>query len=1228
MHGHPAKIGKYEVLDVIGRGGMGVVYKATDPHIGRFVAIKMITGGDLERFYAEAKSTGNLQCPNIVTVYDLGDHDGDPYLVMEYLEGVSLESIIASGRRMNLLEKVRVIIDVCNGLSYAHQRNVIHRDIKPGNIMVLNDGTAKIVDFGIARIGDRRMTKTNQVIGSLHYMSPEQIQNHPLDSGTDIFSTGVVLYQLLTGTLPFDSPDTAAILMKIIHDPPAPLDSYIQNYPRELDQVINRALAKSRDERYESARDLAFDLTRIVELQRQEAVTHFLKGAEGAMQRAEWTKAREQLGQILSIDRQHVQAHRMLGEVQENIRRQQRTEQVRQLRSRADEALVDLQYGDALRFLDQAVALDNTNQDIIELRNLVQAAKLRSEKLQIALHRAETAHHAGDLDEAKQAIDEALALDPNETQAKVLQHVIAKQLEERARQVQMRKFLDEARNLLAARKVTQAFETLKSAEMLDEGSLELQSLLKLANTAREQETRKADLARLAQQIEEALIREDYASASSQAEAGLQKYPREQGLLKLKTLADAQRKRLEEKAYVRSQFTSANTLLDSGKTFEALSILEKALQRVPGEAQLESLRSIIKERLTQEESEDHLRRSLEGARGAVAAGDFDEAVRILQSANQEFPDARDVNELLHTAEALVAKERSVQQALASAQKLLVDKEPQRAVQLLDGALQQQSDRRILDLLADARRQLEQFQRGMERAINEGERILNQHGSEEAAAFLQAQPRQYADALHFQDLWERVRKRGAAEVLDRQLARESSPEVQVQLAEAAQRKSPGNEEIEKTLATVRERKTRICSVVEKARDLEFSLRYEESAQELGRLRELYPEYPHLEAEILRLAKLDEQRKLLSNQPSNSPPNNVATANLLKRKHLSATDIVRLPVTSLPGQDLVPSQGASPTQEPETPERMPSVRAGARPSLRGIRALLLGMVAALALLGAAYLHFRRPDTIAVGSSSISSPDKPGSNAGPTVPRESERGKESPSNPDIAAGAGVAAQRKKTPPVSHEKVPASLSAKPGSLGQNVPGPAAAGSISTAKTENSALSSVATTTNKEGGKDDTGAQATSTIPFSQPPPSLQPKPRVEANASPSISQPDSIASASKVEPAIIVKPTQDSEAVRTALRSYEDAYASMDIGVLQKVWPSLSRDQVKNLKDGFRGAQAVKVSLECGDPALSGDTARVRCEQSMAYTRDGRRQPSQTVSVAILLRKGANGTWLVDKVQ
>ena len=155
----PKKLGKYDVLDVVGRGGMGIVYKAIDPGIGRLVAIKMMTAGFvddpdlLKRFYREAQSAGKLQHPNIVTIYDLGDQDGNPYMVMQFLEGESLDSIIASRRPVSLEQKLNTVIQVCNGLSYAHQHNVIHRDIKPANVKVLKDLTVKIVDFGISRTG-------------------------------------------------------------------------------------------------------------------------------------------------------------------------------------------------------------------------------------------------------------------------------------------------------------------------------------------------------------------------------------------------------------------------------------------------------------------------------------------------------------------------------------------------------------------------------------------------------------------------------------------------------------------------------------------------------------------------------------------------------------------------------------------------------------------------------------------------------------------------------------------------------------------------------------------------------------------------------------------------------------------------------------------------------------------------------------------------------------------
>src|SRR5579871_869195 len=305
----PIKIGKYEVVGLLGKGGMGVVYKANDPLLGRSVAIKMMTTLDyvdnpdlLQRFYREAQSTGNLHHRNIVTVYELGDHEGSPYLVMEYLEGETLDAVIQSNRPLSLLDQINFIIEVCDGLGYAHQRSVVHRDIKPGNIMVLKDNSVKIVDFGIAHIGNRTVTRTGQLLGSLPYMSPEQISGKQVDARTDIFSLGVVFYQLLTTHLPFEGETPAASLLKIMHENPRPLVEY-GSFPPELEEILLHALAKNRDDRYPAAQDFAFDLVQIRGRIQQEIVDEHLNEAELLLSREELIKAREKLSEVLKIDR-------------------------------------------------------------------------------------------------------------------------------------------------------------------------------------------------------------------------------------------------------------------------------------------------------------------------------------------------------------------------------------------------------------------------------------------------------------------------------------------------------------------------------------------------------------------------------------------------------------------------------------------------------------------------------------------------------------------------------------------------------------------------------------------------------------------------------------------------------------------------------------------------------------------------------------------------------------
>ncbi|HLK32615.1 MAG TPA: protein kinase, partial [Terriglobales bacterium] len=489
------KLGKYDVLDVIGRGGMGVIYKGIDPGIGRIVAIKMMTGGFaenpelLQRFYREAQSAGKLQHPNIVTIYDLGVQDGNPYLVMEFLEGESLEAAIKNRRPLLLEDKLNIVIQICDGLGYAHQRHIIHRDVKPANVMLLKDGGVKIVDFGIARVGGENMTRPGQIMGSIQYMSPEQINAGSVDARSDIFSLGVLLYQLLTATLPFEGKDTGETLLKIIHQEPRPLVEFLPDCPAELDDIVHRVLAKDREQRYQATEDLAFDLTHVQEQLKRYRVMEYLEAAQAARAQGQLSRAKEQLLQVLKIDRQNGRAASLLREVQQDIQRQQRGEQARELQREAEKALAGGDLGAAQAYLEQAVALDEGNAEIAQLYASVRESKARADTLRKLLEQAEMAQDAGDLDEARRAVNEALQMDANSTEVRSLHAAICREIAERDKQLQVQKFLGEARKQISSRQFTAALHVLKEAESIDPAVPGIQELINLAETGQQQEKR-------------------------------------------------------------------------------------------------------------------------------------------------------------------------------------------------------------------------------------------------------------------------------------------------------------------------------------------------------------------------------------------------------------------------------------------------------------------------------------------------------------------------------------------------------------------------------------------------------------------------------------------------------------------------------------------------------------------------------------------------------------------
>ena len=264
-----SQLGRYEVISELGQGAMGVVYKARDPLIDREVAIKTINLSlALEereeyeaRFYQEAKAAGRLSHPNIVTIYDVGRTEDIAYIAMEYLHGRELRDVLNENKILPVSQVLDVIIQVAQGLAYAHEHEIVHRDVKPSNVMIVRDGHVKITDFGIARMASAAVrTQTGMVLGSPKYMSPEQVLGKVTDQRSDIFSLGVMLYEMLTGQVPFIGENVNAIMYQTLNAIPAPPSNANAAVPEMLNYIVAKALAKDLDARYQNASEMVNDL--------------------------------------------------------------------------------------------------------------------------------------------------------------------------------------------------------------------------------------------------------------------------------------------------------------------------------------------------------------------------------------------------------------------------------------------------------------------------------------------------------------------------------------------------------------------------------------------------------------------------------------------------------------------------------------------------------------------------------------------------------------------------------------------------------------------------------------------------------------------------------------------------------------------------------------------------------------------------------------------------------
>ncbi|MBI2835028.1 MAG: protein kinase [Acidobacteria bacterium] len=472
MTANPHSIGRYQVIDRLGQGGMGYLYLARDPAIERLVAIKLLRDNSdevRERFAREARSAGRLRHVNIVTIFDVGEHDGQPFIAMEYIPGNTLADLIGRRAPLSIVRKLTLVEELCAGLAYAHNAGIIHRDIKPANLIVDADGVLKILDFGIARIGGSGMTLAGMLIGTINYMSPEQVTGQRIDHRSDIFAVGAVLYELLTYRQAFPGGIEEGLIPKIQTLNPEPISKFIADRDPDLERMIFRALAKDPADRYQDLGRMRLDIAAIrhrlspveetrtdldlpeqatvlqastpppsmtprrtdraaIAKRRAEQIAAFLTAAREAMSAGRYEAAVASCEQAAVLNPDDGRILALLDEARQAFEQQQASGWVAEAREAVERGV----WTAAQELVERALAIAPAFEDALQLKRRITQARYEAERLRErsaaiarSLERSRAAFDAGHLDEARDAATEALAIDPD--------HIEARELRQRAR---------------------------------------------------------------------------------------------------------------------------------------------------------------------------------------------------------------------------------------------------------------------------------------------------------------------------------------------------------------------------------------------------------------------------------------------------------------------------------------------------------------------------------------------------------------------------------------------------------------------------------------------------------------------------------------------------------------------------------------------------------------------------------------------------------------------------
>ncbi|MEP7306585.1 MAG: protein kinase [Acidobacteriota bacterium] len=509
----PRSLGRYEIVDLISEGGMGALYRARDPRIGRYVAIKLLRRGydapELrDRFSREAIAAGSLSHPNIVTIYDVGEEDGLPFIAMEYVRGETFSDLLGLRPPLSVLRKVQLTEEVCAGLAHAHEAGIVHRDIKPANLIVGPEGTVKILDFGIARLSASGMTLPGAILGTLNYMSPEQVAGTAVDGRADIFAVGAVLYELLSHQQAFPGRAHDEVLQRILHGAPRPITEYCPDLDPRLVRLIDRALEKDPDRRFQEIVSLQRELAdirlgppraerrvaappRAVSNDAQAAVMtpppapargsqtpnpadrdpfespakrleEYLAAADQALDVGDYDAAIEWCTQVLVLDASDARALSTIGRIHAARDEHQIQTHIAEARAQLSRGAMEL----AQQSLDAAHRLSPGHPEIARARDevLAEQARILASTVRTAIERALREYEGGDLTAALSDLHQALALDPQNAEAKALEVSVETAIARAREEARLRDAVNDARRRFLKGEHLAALQSLEALQ--------------------------------------------------------------------------------------------------------------------------------------------------------------------------------------------------------------------------------------------------------------------------------------------------------------------------------------------------------------------------------------------------------------------------------------------------------------------------------------------------------------------------------------------------------------------------------------------------------------------------------------------------------------------------------------------------------------------------------------------------------------------------------------------